>query len=162
MAVRENGANAWDGGKIHISDTIDDFVQELREQIFEETREVYGELAFQRWQNPLYMGAMKHPDGYAILRGVCGDTMEVFLDSENDRVKEASFQTDGCGSSRACGSFAAEMAIGKNPDELPEITGEAIIEKPDGLPREGEHCATLASKTLHGALNAYMIKQSRR
>ena len=55
--------------------------------------------------------------------------MEIFLRFENDRVKEASFQADGCGSSIVCGSFAAEMSLGKTPDELLEISGQAILQK---------------------------------
>ena len=88
--------------------------------------------------------------------------MEIFLKFENHRVKESSFQSDGCGSSIVCGSFAAEMSLGKNPDELLEITGEAILEELGKLPKEDEHCASLAAETLQEALNDYMIKQSQR
>lgn len=140
----------------------DKFVRDLQEQILEETKEAYGEKAYNRWLNPICMGSIKDPDGYACLTGVCGDTMEIFLRFENDRIKEASFQTDGCGSSIVCGSFAAEMSLGKNPDELLEITGEAILEKLEKLPEEDEHCASLAAETLQEALNDYMIKQSGR
>ena len=88
----------------------DKFVRDLQEQILEETKEAYGEKAYNRWLNPISMGPIKDPDGYACLTGLCGDTMEIFLRFENDRVSEASFQADGCGSSIVCGSFAAEMA----------------------------------------------------
>jgi nitrogen fixation NifU-like protein len=50
------------------------------------------------------------------------------------------------------------MAIGKNPDEILEITGEAILKKLGGLPEEDRHCAFLAAATLQEALNTYMIK----
>lgn len=86
-----------------MGDNGDIFVQYLNKQIYEETKEAYGEIAHQRWQIPLHMGSMKDPDGYACLRGVCGDTMEIFLKFKNDRVKEASFQTDGCGASTVGG-----------------------------------------------------------
>lgn len=143
-----------------MSDTLDDFVRNLQKQIFEETEEAYGEKAFHRWLDPVYMGAIKEPDGYACVTGVCGDTMEIFLKFENHRVKEASFKADGCGSSIVCGSFAAEMSLGKNPDELLEITGQAILEQLEKLPKEDEHCASLAAETLQEALNDYMIKQT--
>ncbi len=143
-----------------MSNDLDDFVQELQDRIYEETREAYGDIAFERWLNPLYMGPMEGPDGYARVTGSCGDTMEIFLKFEDRRVKEASFRTDGCGTSTVCGSFAAEMALGKDPDELLEVTGEAILEKVGGLPDEEEHCAFLAGETLQEALNAYMIQQA--
>ncbi|MBL7216743.1 MAG: iron-sulfur cluster assembly scaffold protein, partial [Desulfobacteraceae bacterium] len=78
---------------------------------------------------------------------------------EKDRVVEASFQTDGCGSSAVCGSFAAEMAIGKTPDEILDVTGDAILERLGGLPKDEDHCAFLAGETLQEAIGNYMIKQ---
>lgn len=145
-----------------MSDTLDDFVKDLQNQIYDETRESYGEVAFQRWLRPLYMGAMDPVDGYSRVTGSCGDTMEIFLKFEQDRVREASFRTDGCGSSAVCGSFAAELAHGKTPDELVEITGETILEVLGSFPEEDHHCAFLAAETLQEALNDYMIRQSRK
>ena len=142
-----------------MSDEFDDFASNLQEQIFEETKDAYGTVAFERWQNPRYMGALNDPDGYARVTGPCHDTMEIFLRFRQERVTEASFQTDGCGSSAVCGSFAAEMAHGKTPDDLLDVTGEAILEKLGGLPKEEEHCAFLAGETLQEALSNYMKKQ---
>jgi nitrogen fixation NifU-like protein len=53
------------------------------------------------------------------------------------------------------------MCIGKTPDELLEVTGEAIVEKIGSLPEEESHCAFLAAGTVQEALNNYMIKQTR-
>ena len=144
-----------------MGDEFDDFVKDLQDQIFDETRAVYGEVAFQRWLNPLYMGAMEGPDGYGRVTGTCGDTMEIFLRFEEDKVKEATFRTDGCGSSTICGSFAAELAQGKTPDEVTEISGEAILNVLGGLPEEDRHCAFLAAETLQTALDDYMRKRRR-
>ena len=108
---------------------LDAFVDKLQEQIFDEAKEAYGEKGFQRWRNPLYNGRLENPDAHARITGKCGDTMEIFLKLENDRVKEISYLTDGCGSSTICGSFAAELAYGKTPDELSEINGEDILKK---------------------------------
>jgi nitrogen fixation NifU-like protein len=138
---------------------LDDFVQDLQDQIYEETRAAYGDIAFERWLNPLYMGTIDSPNGYGCVTGSCGDTMQVFLKFEMDKVKEASFLTDGCGASAVCGSFAAELALGKSPDELVGISGETILKILGGLPKEDEHCAYLAGETLQEALNEYMIKQ---
>jgi len=110
-----------------MSDSLDDFIKELQHQIDEETREAYGQVAFERWLRPQYMRVMDHPDGYGHVAGSCGDRMEIFLKFEEDKVKDATFQTDGCGSSLVCGSFAAELALGKNPDALAEISGETIL-----------------------------------
>jgi nitrogen fixation NifU-like protein len=142
-----------------MTDEFDDFARALQSQIHEETREAYGQIAFERWLKPLYVGVMRDPDGYGRVTGTCGDTMEIFLRFEKDRVKEATFQTDGCGSSTVCGSFAAELAHGKSPEELTEITGEMILDVLGGLPNKDCHCAFLAAETLQEALDDYMRKQ---
>ena len=144
-----------------MNDRFDHFVEKLQDQIFEETRKEYGEVAYQRWQNPLYIGIMKDPDVHASNKGTCGDTIDIFLKFENGHVKEASFVTDGCGSSMVCGSFAAEMSLEKDPEQLFEITGETILDKLEKFPKDDEHCAFLAAETLHKAANDYMIKKTK-
>jgi nitrogen fixation protein NifU and related proteins len=78
---------------------------------------------------------------------------------KKERVKEATFRTDGCSSSTVCGSFAAELSLGKNPDEVVEISGETILEILGGLPEEDRHCAFLAAETLQVALDDYFRKE---
>ena len=142
-----------------MSKGMDDFVEEIKNQVVEETRKVYGNAAFERWLAPRFMGSMDDPDGYACLQGKCGDTVQIYLKFDGDHVKEATFQTDGCGSSIVCASFAAEMAHGKGPDEILEITGESIAHVLGGLPKEDVHCAFLAAETLQEALHSYMSKK---
>jgi len=125
-------------------------------------RETYGQVVFERWLRPQYMGVIDNPDGYGHVAGSCGDRMEIFLRFEEDKVKDATFRSDGCGSSVVCGSFAAELALGKNPDEVAEISGETILEVLGGLPEEDRHCALLAAETLQEALDDYMRKQPRK
>jgi len=145
-----------------MGDEFDALVEKLQEQIFNETKEAFGETGFQRWRNPLFRGALRKPDAHARITGKCGDTMEIFLKINNDCVIEASYMTDGCGASTVCGSFAAEIAHGKTPDKLIDITGETILKKIGRFPKENEHCAFLAAETIQEALKNYMILQTRR
>lgn len=141
---------------------LDDFVNELQEQIDDEAREAYGEKGFQRWRNPRYQGRMADYDAHARLTGQCGDTIEIYLKFDNDRVEEASFFTDGCASSTICGSFAAELALGKDPDGLTEITGDAVLREIGRLPKDDMHCADLAAAAVQEALSSYMKQRSDR
>jgi nitrogen fixation NifU-like protein len=86
--------------------------------------------------------------------------MQIFLKFEKGRVKEASFLTEGCGSSMVCGSLAAELALNKTPEELTDITGEQILSILGVFPEEDQHCAFLASSTVQEALDDYMKKQA--
>lgn len=142
-----------------MNDSLDNFVKELQDQIYQETKDAYGEVCFKRWLEPLYMGRMENADGHGRVTGSCGDTIEIFLKFDEDKVANASFRTDGCGSSTVCGSFAAELALGRTPDEIVDITGEKILEILGGLPEEDRHCAFLAADSLQEALNDHMVKQ---
>jgi nitrogen fixation NifU-like protein len=52
------------------------------------------------------------------------------------------------------------MAMGKTPDEIIDINGDAILGRiGDNVPEEDRHCAFLAASTLQEALDIYMRKQ---
>ena len=144
---------------LKMSDKLDEFVNNLQDQIFNETRKAYGELGYQRWRQPKYRGRMEDADAHGCLTGTCGDTMQIFLRFDNGRVKAASFLTDGCGASTVCGSLAAELALDRLPDELTGITGEQILAMLGVFPEEDRHCAFLAAATVQDALDDYMRKQ---
>jgi len=138
---------------------MDDFVDKLQEQIFEESKETYGEEVFSRWQNPRFMGRMTDASSVGRITGPCGDTMEIYLQLDDDLIQRASFFTDGCGSSVACGSVAAELATGKGFDEAGLIGGDTILEILNGLPDEEHHCAYLAAEALQVAIHEWMLKK---
>jgi nitrogen fixation NifU-like protein len=140
---------------------MDDFIDNLQEQIFEETREVYGEEVFSRWQDPRFMGKMTNASAVGRVTGRCGDSMEIYLRIRNDHIEEINFYTDGCGSSVACGSMAADLASGKGLDEAAQIGGDTILEALGGLPEEEAHCAYLAAETLQVALHEWMLQGSK-
>ena len=147
---------------VAMGDDFDALVEKLQEQVFNEAKEAFGEKGFQRWRHPLYRGALENADAHAHIKGECGDTMEIFMKFENNRVSEASFTTDGCGASTVCGSFAAEIIQGKTVEELIEITGESILKEIGRLPEENIHCAFLAAETIQEALNNYMVQQTKK
>ena len=139
----------------------DDFVAKLQEQIFNETRAIYGEEVLSRWKHPKFMGRMTDASSIGRVTGPCGDTMEIYLQLDDDLIQEASFFTDGCGSSVACGSMAAELASGKCLDDAAQIGGDTILDALGGLPEEEAHCAYLAAETLQVALHEWMLQGSK-
>ncbi len=137
-------------------DKLDQFLDDLQEQIFDEARGALGEKGFDRWRNPRFSGKIEKPDAHGRVLGTCGDTMEIFLKFKNNQVKEGSYMTDGCASSSVSGSFAVELTLGKTPDELADITGEDVLKAIGQLPEEEKHCASLAALTIQDALTDYM------
>ena len=67
-------------------------------------------------------------------------------------IAEARFTTTGCGPSRAAGSMATELAVGKTTDDAARIGQADVLAALGGLPRESEHCALLAANTLKAAI----------
>lgn len=145
-----------------MEDEYSDSARGLQQRMLEQLRKAYGEAAFERWLRPLYVGTIDRPDGYARVSGSRGDTMELYLRFGGNRVKEAAFQTNGCGAGIVCGSFAAELSVGKDPEEIAQITGETILGFFGDLSEEDRHCAFLAAETLQEAVEGYLKKRGRR
>jgi nitrogen fixation NifU-like protein len=134
---------------------FDRLVAELQQQIDEQERALYSAKVIEEAHNPKNLGRMAGSDAYGIVHGWCGDTMEVYLRLNGDRIREATFMTDGCGPSVACGSMLTKMLTGMSSDEASEITPENLIAALDGLPEESLHCAELAVSTLREAIANY-------
>ena len=129
---------------------------ELEQQITTEMRRVYSETTIDHALNPRNVGSIPHADGFGTITGPCGDTMEIWLKINDGKVKEATFWTDGCGTSIASGSMVTELAKGKSVTEAQRITQEDILDALGGLPEENAHCALLASNTLREAIKDYL------
>lgn len=135
---------------------MDDELTGLQETIEEDMRRTFSETAIDHAMNPRNMGRLKDADGWARYTGPCGDTMEIWIKVTGGMVEEASFFTDGCGTSIASGSMAAELALGKSMEEALEIGRDDVLRALDGLPEESEHCALLAATTLKLAIGDYL------
>jgi nitrogen fixation NifU-like protein len=121
----------------------------------EDAKKVYSEKVIERWLNPRNFGKMRNPDGFAKIKGPCGDTMQISFKVKDGRVTKIKFTTDGCASSIAAGNMTTELAQGKKLKEAAEINQQMILDALDGLPEESVHCALLASNTLKEAIRNY-------
>jgi nitrogen fixation NifU-like protein len=107
---------------------------------------------------PDNMGRMNDPDGSACINGICGDSMEMYLVIKDNTVVDSKFHTDGCNSSRFCGSMAAKLAKGKSLKEVLRISPADILDSWGEIPEGNVHCAILAVNTLHKALADHLIR----
>lgn len=134
-------------------------VADLQESAIAKARAAFGPRVFERWLRPRFNGPIEQPDGSARIRGSCGDIIEIYLRFEAERVSEASYVTNGCAASALCGSFTAELAHGKNPEELMDLKPRDVLAAIGTFPAQDRHCATLAMMALHKALNEYLISR---
>jgi len=113
----------------------------------------------ERFQHPRNYGPLDRWDGHARITGPCGDTMEFWLRIAEGRILQANFTTTGCGTSRAAGSMATELASGKSLPEAARLEQQDVLQGLGGLPEESEHCALLAANTLKAAIGDYEARQ---
>jgi nitrogen fixation NifU-like protein len=142
------------------NDDLKRFADRLQKEILDRIRLQYSEAVIERWRNPKNFFRMEQPDGYSKNRGSCGDTMEMFIKVRDDILQECSFQTDGCGTTIACGSTATELAKNKSYNEaLAKVGSKEILNHLGGLPESDIHCAQLAAETLRRAMADYLYQK---
>ena len=108
---------------------------------------------------------------------LCGDQLTIYLDVENDDVRDVSFEGSGCAISKAAASMMTQAVKGKTRQQVEAlfkefhemVTGESDEAEPGaGLGNlrifEGVRefpvrvkCATLPWHTLHAALNKHEL-----
>lgn len=137
-------------------------------------RELYQDLILDHCKKPRNFrqleGANRRADGYNPL---CGDKVTVYVELENDRVRDISFQGSGCAISTSSASVMTESVKGKTRTEAealfesfhrlvtgkPQVTADApmlgklvVFSGVSEFPVRVK-CATLAWHTLRAALN---------
>ena len=132
---------------------------ELQEMVNADARQIYSETVIDHAMNPRNVGSMVNADGFGRFRGPCGDTMEIWIKVRDEKITNATFYTDGCGTSIAAGSMATELAKGRVVQRALRITDKEVLEALGGLPEDSEHCALLAATTLKYAINDYRANQ---
>ena len=84
--------------------------------------------------------------------GACCDRIRFSIATDGERVTEAGFEADGCGSATAAGSAAVTLARGRGLLEAARIGAEVIAEELGGLSPGKVHAAELAADALARAL----------
>ncbi len=104
---------------------------------------------------------------------LCGDALRVYVEMENDLVKDVAFKGSGCAISKASASMMTQIVKGKSKEEAEVlfnefhrmVTGELDVEEDENslgklkifagvleFPARVK-CASLSWHTLHAALN---------
>jgi nitrogen fixation NifU-like protein len=89
----------------------------------------------------------------------CGDVMQlqILVDQQTGKIKDAKFKTFGCGSAIASSSLATEWLKGRTIDEGLAIKNTQIVEELS-LPPVKIHCSVLAEDAIRAAISDYKAK----
>ncbi len=119
----------------------------------------YSDKVMDHFTNPRNVGEIEDAAGVGTVGNAkCGDIMRMYLDIQDNIIKDAKFKTFGCGAAIATSSMATELLIGKTVEEALKITNKAVMEALDGLPPVKVHCSLLAEEAIHAALWDYAQK----
>lgn len=111
--------------------------------------------------NPRNVGELENANAVGqVGNAKCGDIMKIYMDIEDDKIKDVRFKTFGCGAAIATSSMATEMVKGKSVDEALSLSNKAVMEALDGLPPEKIHCSVLAEQAIKAAIDNYRARES--
>lgn len=87
-----------------------------------ELKELYQQVILDHNKSPRNFGKLEHAnhiaEGYNPL---CGDKVNVYIEMDNDVIKDISFQSSGCAISRASSSLMSSALKGKTREEAEKI-----------------------------------------
>jgi nitrogen fixation protein NifU and related proteins len=128
----------------------------FQDKVKEQMRKVYAEPFIEHSMEPKNVGNMEDPDSYVSVLGSCGDSMDIWLRIDKNTITDATFVTNGCSATIACGSILTELAKNKTLGEALGINAKMFIDELGGLPEDHTHCAGLASLALKRAVIEYL------
>lgn len=107
----------------------------------------YTDKVKELYKNPKNVGVIDDADAVGEEGSiVCGDKLTVYLKIKDNIIKDAKFQTFGCGSAIASSSALTELIKGKTIEEAEKITNKEIVDYLGGLPKEKMHCSVMGGR----------------
>ncbi len=120
----------------------------------------YSEEVMKRFLDPEHFGEMEDPSGVGKVGNPrCGDEMTVYIKVEDEKIKDASFETWGCAAAISTSDAVCEMVKGKTLDEALSLTEKEMVEKLKELPAPKVHCASLAIQGLKKAVEDHYERE---
>jgi tRNA-specific 2-thiouridylase len=105
--------------------------------------------------HPHGLGALPDwPHSGAAGGAACGDLVRIAVRVEGDKVVEAGFDAEGCGTARAAGSAVVDLVEGAPFLDAARVTIDDVADALGGLVPPKRHAAQLAADALHRALGA--------
>lgn len=120
---------------------------------------MYSEKVMDHFSNPRNVGEIADANAVGTVGNAkCGDIMKIYMNIEDNVIKEVKFKTFGCGAAVATSSMATELVKGKTVEEALQLTNKAVVEALEGLPPAKIHCSVLAEEAIKAAIQDYYDK----
>ena len=128
-------------------------------------RQAFIEHILDHYENPRNRGALASPD--VVMRGGnpgCGDIVTMYVRlGDGERIREVTFEGEGCTISQAAASIMTEKVVGKTLAEVAGMPADVVVdEMGHEVVATRLRCATLALNTLKAAERKYHAGQAAR
>jgi nitrogen fixation NifU-like protein len=124
---------------------------------------IYSDKVMDHFNNPRNVGVIEDADGIGeVGNPTCGDIMKISLRiDDNDTIKDAKFQTLGCGAAIATSSIVTDLVKGQKIQDAVKLSKQDVADELGGLPSAKMHCSVLATDGLKVAVDDYLKKHGR-
>jgi len=123
------------------------------------TADIYHEMIIDYSRNPINFGEIKdHDVTFHDSNPLCGDSIDIDMKIDDDKVTDIKFHGKGCAICMACSSVLTEITKGKTLDEVRKINKNDILSELglEHLQAVRIKCALLSLKVVKSALYTYM------
>ena len=126
--------------------------------------DIYHEMIIDYSRNPINFGEIENPDStYHDSNPLCGDSIDIDLKIDDEKVSDIKFHGKGCAICMACSSVLTEITKGKSLEEVKKISKNDILGELglEHLQAVRIKCALLSLKVLKYALYSYLAKHTK-
>ncbi len=123
--------------------------------------DIYHEMIIDYSRNPINYGKIEdHDVTFHDSNPLCGDSIDIDMKIDNDKITDIKFHGKGCAICMACSSVLTEIAKGKNIDDVRNISKNDVLGELglENLQAVRIKCALLSLKVLKFALYSYLGK----
>ena len=123
--------------------------------------DIYHEMIIDYSRNPINYGKIEdHDVTFHDSNPLCGDSIDIDMKIDDNKVSEIKFHGKGCAICMACSSVLTEITKGKSIDEVRNISKTDVLGELglENLQAVRIKCALLSLKVLKSALYSYLGK----
>ena len=123
--------------------------------------DIYHEMIIDYSRNPINYGKIEdHDVTFHDSNPLCGDSIDIDMKIDGDKVSDIKFHGKGCAICMACSSVLTEIAKGKNITDVRNISKTDVLGELglENLQAVRIKCALLSLKVLKSALYSYLGK----
>src|SRR5262245_51858527 len=118
---------------------------------------LYSDILLDHFRHPRNYGSLDAPDiSNEQFNPLCGDRIRLELKLEHSTVNEARFKGDGCAISMAAASLLTELVLGKDLEELTDLSDARLISAlASNIQPARIQCALLPLQALREGLKSW-------